>query len=47
LTEERLIGHGRFAASFACFLSVDRYAIHRVRPDVVVMQGRVVHGRLP
>jgi predicted amidohydrolase YtcJ len=27
--------------------SVDRYAIHRVRPDVVVMQGRVVHGQLP
>jgi predicted amidohydrolase YtcJ len=26
---------------------VDRYAIHRVRPDVVVTQGRVVHGRLP
>jgi predicted amidohydrolase YtcJ len=27
--------------------TVDRYAIHRVRPDAVVMQGRVVHGRLP
>jgi predicted amidohydrolase YtcJ len=27
--------------------SVDRYAIHRVRPDAVVMQGRVVHGKLP
>jgi predicted amidohydrolase YtcJ len=29
------------------FFSVDRYAIHRVRPDAVVMQGRVVHGQLP
>ena len=27
--------------------SVNRYAIHRVRPDAVVMQGRVVHGKLP
>jgi predicted amidohydrolase YtcJ len=28
-------------------LNVDRYAIHRIRPDVVVMQGRVVRGQLP
>jgi hypothetical protein len=27
--------------------NVDRYAIHRIRPDVVVMQGRVVRGQLP
>ena len=27
--------------------AVDRYAIHRVRPDAVVMQGRVVRGQLP
>jgi predicted amidohydrolase YtcJ len=27
--------------------TVDRYAIHRVRPDAVVMQGRVVRGQLP
>jgi predicted amidohydrolase YtcJ len=27
--------------------TVDRYAIHRVNPDAVVMQGRLVHGRLP
>jgi len=27
--------------------TVDRYAIHRVRPDAVVMRGRVVQGRLP
>jgi predicted amidohydrolase YtcJ len=27
--------------------AVDRYAIHQVRPDAVVMQGRVVHGQLP
>jgi len=27
--------------------TVDRYAIHRVRPDAVVMQGRLVHGQLP
>jgi len=26
---------------------VDRYAIHRVKPDAVVTQGRVVHGQLP
>jgi predicted amidohydrolase YtcJ len=26
---------------------VDRYAIHRVNPDAVVMQGRLVHGQLP
>jgi len=26
---------------------VDRYAIHRVKPDAVVFQGRVVHGQLP
>jgi predicted amidohydrolase YtcJ len=27
--------------------AVDRYAIHRVTPDIVVMQGRMVHGQLP
>jgi hypothetical protein len=27
--------------------TVHRYAIHRVRPTAVVMQGRVVHGQLP
>jgi predicted amidohydrolase YtcJ len=26
--------------------TVDRYAIHEVRPEVVVMQGRVVYGKL-
>ncbi len=31
----------------ADLFAVDRYAIHRVRPDAVVMQGRVVHGQLP
>ena len=27
--------------------TVNRYTIHRVRPDAVVMQGGVVHGKLP
>ena len=26
---------------------VDRYAVHRVAPEAVVMQGRVLYGRLP
>jgi predicted amidohydrolase YtcJ len=27
--------------------TVNRYAIHRIKPHAVVMQGRVVHGKLP